>query len=381
MNMQMIDVLKRLAELDAKNPNIVKESTRPMDIEECGDDMMSAEPSQSNSPVSVNISANSGEELGDMLSAIMQLAGVHKVGDEHMGVEPPASVLTAEPNMHKDAHGVDDMRAVLDQMNGASGEEETDESAASDETHPHGIPGVDTTPADPHKQLPFDPNEFSQNTNDGDGNDENGHPRLTTQPTATYESLMAEYKKFVTESTLKESSYEDILKHFPKQVQDFKNGGELDYDLESALWDYHFNNGDIRNYDADASEYIGQNLADYLGVDENMERESVEVSEISTALVNKVHNARELNRDIAGAADAKDHSARIQAKADSMGKSKWDRSVTVEPGQYAAAADAAQQKFDRNKQLTAKRSNSNYGQDQAELRARNQQVGIKMGSK
>ena len=197
--MQMIDVLKRLAELDAKNPNIVKESTRPMDIEECGDDMMSAEPSQSNSPVSVNISANSGEELGDMLSAIMQLAGVHKVGDEHMGVEPPASVLTAEPNMHKDAHGVDDMRAVLDQMNSASGEEETDESAASDETHPHGIPGVDTTPADPHKQLPFDPNEFSQNTNDGDGNDENGHLRLTTQPTATFESLMAEYKKFVTE--------------------------------------------------------------------------------------------------------------------------------------------------------------------------------------
>jgi hypothetical protein len=199
MNMQMIDVLKRLAELDAKNPNIVKESTRPMDIEECGDDMMSAEPSQSNSPVSVNISANSGEELGDMLSAIMQLAGVHKVGDEHMGVEPPASVLTAEPNMHKDAHGVDDMRAVLDQMNGASGEEETDESAASDETHPHGIPGVDTTPADPHKQLPFDPNEFSQNTNDGDGNDENGHPRLTTQPTATFESLMAEYKAFINE--------------------------------------------------------------------------------------------------------------------------------------------------------------------------------------
>ena len=293
--MQMIDVLKRLAELDAKNPNIVKESTRPMDIEECGDGMMSAEPSQSNSPVSVNISANSGEELGDMLSAIMQLAGVHKVGDEHMGVEPPASVLTAEPNMHKDAHGVDDMRAVLDQMNGASGEEETDESAASDETHPHGIPGVDTTPADPHKQLPFDPNEFSQNTNDGDGDRANGHPRLTTQPTATYESLMAEYKKFVTESTLKESSYEDILKQFPEQVQDFKNGGELDYDLESALWDYHFNNGDIRNYDADASEYIGQNLADYLGVDENMERKSVEVSEISDELAKSAYDGRAAN--------------------------------------------------------------------------------------
>jgi hypothetical protein len=31
--MQMIDVMKRLAELDSKNPNVVKESTA---IEECG---------------------------------------------------------------------------------------------------------------------------------------------------------------------------------------------------------------------------------------------------------------------------------------------------------------------------------------------------------
>jgi hypothetical protein len=102
--------------------------------------------------------------------------------------------------MHKDAHGADDMRAVLDQMNSASGEEETDESVGSG-THPYGIPGVDTTPADPDTQLPFDPNEFSQNTNDGDGNDKKGHPRLTTQPTATYESLMAEYSRFVSENS------------------------------------------------------------------------------------------------------------------------------------------------------------------------------------
>jgi hypothetical protein len=329
MNMQMIDVLKRLAELDAKNPNIVKESTTPMDIEECGDDMMAAAPEQGSGPVSVNISANSGEELGDMLSAIMQLAGVHKVGDEHMGAEPPVSVMTAEPSMHKDAHGVDDMRAVLDQMNDASGEEETDESAASDETHPYGIPGVDTTPADPHKQMPFDPNEFSQNTNDGDGDAENGHPRLTTQPTATYESLMAEYRNFVTESILKESSYEDILKHFPKEVQDFKDGGELDYDLESALWDYHFNKGDIRNYDADASEYIGQNLADFLGVDESAGK-SYNPNSANATHSREVNASHEQNLQDRAARGDQNAQARLDALSQKKARMRNDHNAAME---------------------------------------------------
>jgi len=104
------------------------------------------------------------------------------------------------------------------------------------------------------------------------------------------------------------------------------------------------------------------------------------VDEISTALVNKVHDARQQNAQQAWADDSDEHSARIQAKADSMGKSKWDRSVTVEPGPLAAAADAAQQKLKRNKQLTAKRPNSNYGRDQAELGAWGQRVGQTQGS-
>jgi hypothetical protein len=186
--MQMIDVLKKLAELDNKNTNIVKETN----IEECGPmgDMQSPK-----TPATMNISAADGTELGNMLNAIMQLAGVQKVGDEHMGVESPPAVLTAEPTMTTGPHAADNMRSVLDRMNDIS-DDEADESME----HEHGIPGIDNTPADPHTQLPFEPNEFSQNANDGDGDDENGHPRLTTQPTATYESLMAEYRNFVTES-------------------------------------------------------------------------------------------------------------------------------------------------------------------------------------
>jgi hypothetical protein len=61
---------------------------------------------------------------------------------------------------------------------------------------------------------------------------------------------------------------DQILAKFPREVEAFKQGGELDADLEEALWDYHYSRGTIRNYNADASEYIAQDLADHLGVSE-----------------------------------------------------------------------------------------------------------------
>ena len=60
----------------------------------------------------------------------------------------------------------------------------------------------------------------------------------------------------------------DILSQYPREVEQFQQGGDLDANLESALWDYYYNRGDIRNYDADASEYIAQQLADELGLTE-----------------------------------------------------------------------------------------------------------------
>jgi len=267
----MINVLKRLAELDAKNPNVIKEST---EVAECGPmgmmDGMSTAPS---TPASLSVTAGSGEELGSMLAALMQLAGVHKVEPEHLGAEPPVATMTAEPTMGADAER-DSMRSVLDKMHDMGDEAETDESA--DE---YGIPGVDTTPNDPTKPPAVDTNQYAYRPNSGSAHgratknnphgDPSKHEEEKKADMTMEQQLMAQYKQFISESTLNESSYEDVLRRFPQQVQDFKDGGELDYDLESALWDYHFNNGDIINYDADASEYIGQNLADYLGVDEN----------------------------------------------------------------------------------------------------------------
>ena len=76
------------------------------------------------------------------------------------------------------------------------------------------------------------------------------------------------------------SSIERILAAHPEAVENFKQGGDLDYDLESDLWEYYFNNGEIRNYDADASEFISQRLADELGLSEGLDANQKRVGQL-----------------------------------------------------------------------------------------------------
>jgi hypothetical protein len=72
----------------------------------------------------------------------------------------------------------------------------------------------------------------------------------------------------VAEGNGTDSTLQRILARHPEAVEQFRQGGDMDYDLESALWDYYFNRGDIKNYNADASEFIAQSLADELGIAE-----------------------------------------------------------------------------------------------------------------
>jgi hypothetical protein len=160
--MQMIDVMKRLAELDSKNPNInnplaagtkvrmpVQEDNLPQlpdltdltelkalsgvkPVAECG--MMGMGPlGDSHPPVatfSINATAADGDEVAGMLTQIMNLAGIHKVGPQHMpAVDGGATALTSTPAMaatpmdtpisaiaaHGDSGEV--MRAMMDKMN------------------------------------------------------------------------------------------------------------------------------------------------------------------------------------------------------------------------------------------------------------------------
>jgi len=204
----MIDVLKRLAELDAKNPNMISENT---EVAECGPmGMMGGMPmaEEPKTPATLNITAGDGEELGNMLAAIMQLAGVHKVEPEHLGIgaEPEAELITAEPAGEEPHSGSpDSMRGVLDKMNDIDGEEDDqEETDEGEELDQHGIPGVDTTPNDPTKQKPFNPNGFAKQQNTPGGGDvpkdHETRPRDRNQPIATMEErLMAEYKQFMNE--------------------------------------------------------------------------------------------------------------------------------------------------------------------------------------
>jgi hypothetical protein len=79
---------------------------------------------------------------------------------------------------------------------------------------------------------------------------------------------MADMPESVTEGS--NGSLAGILARHADAVEEFKKGGDMGYDLESDLWDYYFSRGDIRNYDADASEWLTQRLADELGLDESV---------------------------------------------------------------------------------------------------------------
>jgi len=285
--MQMIDVMKRLAELDSTNPNIVKEDAN---LAECGPmGMMGGmEPNRPPASFSINASAADGDEVAGMLSQIMNLAGVHKA--DAGGEEP---VMGNEPTMGDEGpqytpNDNEIMRSMLDTLNGP--EDETtmtalpppeagadagggldnldggdlggdmgsmggDMGSMDGMTPPLGdmadqvrhmadelsgtskdelgLESYDNTPADPTAIPPHDSNKFAYNsnaTNVGnrmDGNMPKGNATLEDR-------LMYEYKKFVNEGKGKTMSraakgHEKYGKKGMKALADAgKEGKDLD---------------------------------------------------------------------------------------------------------------------------------------------------------
>jgi len=138
----MLNVMQRLAEIDSGNPNVVpatESRIQPVTadmmpqlpdltemselrslsglkpVNECGIMPMSEMGHQTPASFSINASAASGDEVAGMLSQIMNLAGVHQVGPQHMPIQHGrAQPLNAEPA------GQDEpeiMRSMLDKMN------------------------------------------------------------------------------------------------------------------------------------------------------------------------------------------------------------------------------------------------------------------------
>jgi len=125
-----------------------------------------------------------------------------------------------------------------------------------------------------------------------------------------------------------EPTLDDVLARHSDAVEKFKQGGDMDYDLESDLWDYYFTSGDIKNYDADASEFLSQKLADHLGIDESLDE-----SGLQAYLGNKKYGKegmdalRKAGRDGA----SKETMAKIRAKYDKLDE------VEMEEGLAGAA--------------------------------------------
>lgn len=230
----MIDVMKRLAELDSANPNIVKESTQ---VDECGmmpEMGMPMIPPAPQHPASINMTAGSGEELGDLLTTIMSLAGVAKgdAGADALGGEPQAQVLEPAGPAETPA---DNMRSVIDKLNPMDGDDEGgdelgafqhggEEGGANDgisadqgdvdndgdhdmddhdaEQDKEEVDEYDNTPADPNDKNEFDADQFAHQENQpGQGDRMDGdRPKAYADMNEAVTDLFAQYKKFVSEN-------------------------------------------------------------------------------------------------------------------------------------------------------------------------------------
>lgn len=123
----MIDVLKRLAELDSANPNVAQpmmtqeqsiatvSNIEADQINECGPMGMSGAP---RTPASIHMSADNGMELTGMLRDIMALAGVSKYDPAAQHKEPLSAMAhSAELDGDDQSDGIQKTLSIIDSMN------------------------------------------------------------------------------------------------------------------------------------------------------------------------------------------------------------------------------------------------------------------------
>jgi hypothetical protein len=245
--MQMINVMKRLAELDAANPNVIKESQ----VEECGMTPMMGEMGamspQPQIPASMNLTAGTGDELAGMLATIMQLAGVNKEQPTEPEIGGDVDILSAEPEVGGIETDGGGMRAMIDKLNPsdddsggtefgddgvskAHGDQDNDGDHDMDDhdvekdqgDEEEGPEQDDSEKGDDGSSEKTDENMYDNTPDEsiegygafanhgdlaknspGGGNvpkDHDSRPRVRNQPVATFENLMKEYKSFIGES-------------------------------------------------------------------------------------------------------------------------------------------------------------------------------------
>ena len=244
--MQMLDVLKRLAELDEQNPQVYKDTpvlnneskdvdeekadegpeilkiksdqakakgeksfnvgnkTFPVkegddeQVEECGMMPSMGGMGEHHTPASINISADSGDELSAMLRDIMTLAGrgqpdMDVTPDMPGQTPPPAEVDTDGGDM--DSDGTNIMRSMIDKLHPGDDSE-------GDVDNKDDMKEYDNTPADPNDKNQFDANKFAHQENQpGQGDRMDGtQPKAYPTKEELENSLFLEYKRFISEN-------------------------------------------------------------------------------------------------------------------------------------------------------------------------------------
>ena len=216
----MIDVMKRLAELDSGNANVIKEN---LQVEECGmmpgmvpEMGMDITPERPSMPASINMSAGSGDELSNMLATIMQLAGQNKP----VSAAPPVDNAPPTPGILEPANGdspADTMRSVIDRLNPMddNGEDDVPKSHGDldndgdhdmddhDMEKKEPVDEYDNTPADPNDKDEFDADAHAHQENQpGQGDRMDGdRPKAYADRNEAVTDLFAQYAEFVNESS------------------------------------------------------------------------------------------------------------------------------------------------------------------------------------
>lgn len=247
--MKMINVMQRLAELDAVNSNVVneankskkekpatenngahgEETTSPIHggqkkektmenlnleslrylagvkdtIAECG--MMGG----SGSPASINISAGSGQELTGMLKDIMNLAGVSKVEPHHMPIDSPdagpSTVISAPPMPGASGNKMDPNVEMHKLMAIVDGPDQDQDSMNSDDSDGEGDEkkmGEDNDrmyDSSPDEKVMGDPMAQFGDINSGDHRERQKGLPVAKPMEATVKQLFADYEKFIAE--------------------------------------------------------------------------------------------------------------------------------------------------------------------------------------
>ena len=253
----MIDLVKRLAELDAGNPNIIKEESgsvscsscgdkfkiagrkdgfshckdhaghkaldESVSLEECGPMGMMTGGMDHHTPASINITADSGDELSNMLRDIMTLAGRGHSEPDADNMPVDAVAVDMIPPAEVSIDGGDDenglMRSMMDKLNSTGDEEELgdEETDESDNRFYDSSPDEET---EDYSALTRH-GDLNKNSVQGDRMDGNMPRAHVTME----EKLMADWKQFMTESS------DDSLSFWKQEAQ--KAGGAKNIDWYS----------------------------------------------------------------------------------------------------------------------------------------------------